>query len=378
MKKMQVLLAGVALTALFGSAIPVAHATGEVAFSDLGGHWAEKSILSMCEGANPLFKGVGTDEDGLALFAPEKEMTGAEFVTVLVRAYYGDELNSEPVVGAWYSPSWTVAERHGLVDETDIAFQEVAIPRKVMAKVIVKAMIMQGETLEPMAPIGSIADYDQIGAEYQNFVRQVYSMGIITGTDQAGTFSPDLTVSRAQGATILNRLVNPVERVEFTDVEPVKNPFANTNRSSEDWYKPASTLQTFTEGEAHTIPQAGDTVITKDGRTVVLEATVIGGREMLGYGQGVDIVTGTVVNGHTCSETVAPNGDIVLGGGFFDRDRTVFKKSTLTNEVFTDEQWGLIANKTYPTGKTATEDGEIFNVYWRWSTADSSWHWVGE
>lgn len=356
---------GLLLASLMAYALPAAHGA-EVAFGDLSGHWAEKSILSMCEGTNPLFKGVGTGEDGLALFAPEKEMTGAEFVTVLVRAYYGDELNNEPIAGAWYSPAWMVAERHGLVNERDTAYQVAAIPRKVMAKIIVKAMIEQGETLEAMALTSSIADYEQIDTEYQNFVRQVYSMGIITGTDQAGTFSPDLTVSRAQGATILNRLVNPGERVEFTYIEPIKSLYAKNPYEgfTTEVYKPAAELQTWNEGEAHSIAQAGDTVIARDGRTVVLEEVDLGnGTKILGFGQGVDIVTGTTING------------IAVGKNHWI-DQSKFTKSPFNNEVYSATQWDLISKATYPKGLVGNYNGEVYNTYWIWDGATSMWLWT--
>lgn len=379
MKKMRALFGGLALTILAGSAVPMAHAADEVVFGDLGGHWAEAAIVKMCEGEAPLFKGVGTGEDGLALFAPEKEMTGAEFVTVLVRAYYGDEVNSEPTTGVWYTPAWTVAERHGLVDEADATYQEAAIPRKVMAKIIVKAMIVQGETLERMAPAGSIADYEQIGAEYQNFVRQVYSMGIITGTDQSGTFSPNVTVSRAQGATILNRLVDPVERVEFTYVEPAKNPFADSNpfkntndglTVAEKFYQPADTLQTFTEGEEHTIPQAGDTVITKDGRTVVLTMNQVGNSDLylLGWGQGVDIIT----------STIAKEGGHPRGAGTQSwADGSPFCGNDVNNEVYSTLQWVKVMGALDEPKEDGKYEGEIRDTYFQWDTIAESWLWKG-
>lgn len=374
-KSYKVLCCGLALTALIGSTVPVARATGEVAFSDLSGHWAEKSILSMCEGANPLFKGVGTDEDGLALFAPEKEMTGAEFVTVLVRAYYGDELNNEPAAGAWYSPAWTVAARHGLVDNTDMEYQVTAIPRKVMARIIVKAMIMNGETLEAMALTSSIADYDQIGVGYQNFVRQVYSMGVITGTDQSGTFSPELTVSRAQGATILNRLVNSAERVAFSYVEPVENPFVSSNpwrnpSSSTIVYKPADTLQTFKEGETHTIPQAGDTVIAKDGRTVVLTMNQVGNSDLylLGWGQGVDIMTGTIA---------VEGGTPRFVGGQYWGDGSPLCSNDVNSEVYSMIQWTKIAAALGEPKEDGKYDGEIRNIYYQWDSFAEGWLWLG-
>lgn len=383
-KSYKVLCCGLTLTALISSTVLAAHATGEVAFSDLSGHWAEKAILSMCEGTNPLFKGVGTDEDGFALFAPEKEMTGGEFVTVLVRAYYGEEFANEPAVGSWYTPAWTIAERHGLVSKEDAVYQQIAIPRKVMAKIIVETMQMNGEELGPTVLGSNIADYEVIETGYRNFVRWVYAKGIITGTDQQGTFSPDLTVSRAQGATILNRLINPDERVTLT-YKLIENPFATTTPEGwhitpEGWlvyhpdmHKPADTLQTWVEGERHTVPQAGDTVIKADGTKVVLSINQVGNSTLylLGWGQGVDIITGTQTNPY--SAHLKKVGDIAWSG--WCDDLTCFYKFDVTGEVYTAHQWYDIRSALQPDKNTikGTYDGEKYGDYFTWDSFLGEW-----
>ena len=98
---------------------------------------------------------------------------------------------------------------------------------------------------------------------------------------------------------------------------------------------------------------------------------MIGGREFVGYGQGVDIVTGVTINGITCGA----NGN--LGGGYYKNDATSFVKSSLTNEVYTKSQWIALNSNTYPEGQVGKE-GDIVNVYWEWDTNYNDWHWIGE
>lgn len=68
-------------------------------FSDVpSSHWAYKNIMAMT--SKGLFSGTTTPINGVGTFAPDKTMTRAEFVTVVMRAMYADELNAMPKVGA--------------------------------------------------------------------------------------------------------------------------------------------------------------------------------------------------------------------------------------------------------------------------------------
>ncbi len=332
----------------------------KVEFSDISGHWAEKDILAMCEGENPLFNGVGTDANGKAIFAPASPMTGYEFITVIVRALYPDEIRATQPDESWWQPTYEVAVSHNLLyNDLDLS---KPISRQSMAKIMAKVLKKTGEDTSKLVPTSKIADYDTVGSYYQHDVRVVYSLGIITGVDANGTFAPTGTIDRAQGATILHRLLDKSCRATVD--------FSDTSSSSI-----SQGHQEFKEGEPHVFPKVGDVVIKADGTRVVLTETVVGqnkstGKDIkvLGFQQGVDYVTGT---GYTTAMGLQHLG--------YDNDGTAFVKCERTGEVFTKAQWKAIE---VFTGKELSHlagdyDGEIYNMYWKWSAERQEWDWDG-
>lgn len=343
------------------AAEPPENQVAKVEFSDITGHWAEKDILAMCEGENPLFNGVGTGADGKAIFAPDNKMTGYEFITVIVRALYPEEIRATQKGENWYNPTYEVAVEHSLLHkELDLS---QPISRQDMAKIMAKVLKKQGEDTSKLVSSSKIADYNAINGYYQHDVRVVYSLGIITGTDSNGTFSPTGTVDRAQGATILHRLLDKTCRatVDLSD-------------TSGDIYAPVKEHQEWVEGEKHGIPKEGDVVIKADGTRVTLKETVFdNGVKVLGVGQGVDYVTGTVVNG-----TVYKVGY----GGFYSNDATKFIKCERTGDVYSQNQWTNIRTYlnpevVYGDNYVGDYDGEVCNYYWEWSAEEYCWNYFG-
>ena len=93
---------------------------------------------------------------------------------------------------------------------------------------------------------------------------------------------------------------------------------------------------------------------------------------ILGYGQGVDFVTGTVRNGNVRTADK-------LGGawsGFNGNDLTAFKKDPISGEVHTEYEWVMIEKATVPT-KKGSYDGEKANTYFEWDSAIEEWLWTG-
>ncbi len=323
-----------------------------IAFGDIEGHWAKDDIMAMCEGENPLFKGTG-DVNGVPQFSPDKTMTGHEFVTVICRAMYPNEIKALQNGESWWAPTYRVATSHGLVSDDAESLKD-PISRQKMAKIMAKVLKQKGEDTSKLVSPSKIPDYNNIGEFYQHDVRVVYSLGIIQGTDGSGNFNPTMTVTRAQGATILCRLLDPSCRkaVDFSTTQT-----------------PTTGPQEFKEGEPHAIPKAGDVVIKADGTRVTLTETVVGhnnstGKDItvLGFQQGVDYVTGTNYL-----------------SGWYKNDMTPFTKCERTGEIFTMAQWDAISSYT---GKnleniTGDYDGEIYNMYWQWSADMQEWLWVG-
>lgn len=248
-------------------------------FSDVGpGHWAHNAIMKMVE--RGMFAGTTTpDANGVGTFSPDSTMTRAQFVTVVTRYLYDADLKAiadeHKDSGVWYSANYEVAVDRGLITEAEFSIDAMnkAMTRQEMAMVLVRAAEVKGEVAEKLIPTQRIADYNKVGSYYQDYVRECYSMGMICGTDAKGTFAPMGTLTRAQAATVLYRLVAPETR-QAVD-------FSIPTQSS----KATQGVMTIYEGKETSRPaKAGDIFVKADGTKVVLK---VGPNGILGEGQGV-------------------------------------------------------------------------------------------
>lgn len=252
-------------------------------FSDLGNHqWAVEAINDMSVGSyKGLFSGVSSpDENGLARFAPQNQMTRAEFITVVTRALYSSELANMPSNegGLWYANNYEVALNKGLITETEYHLVDsvlnAPIPRQEMALILTRACEQKGEKTGTLVSTTRIADYNTVGSHYKDAVRTAFTKGLIAGKDNRGTFDPHATLTRAEGATVLYRLVNESKRVKVT---------VNTGGGTTT---PVNAAITIYEGQAryNRNAQEGDIFVKKDGTQIILKK---GPNGILGEGQGV-------------------------------------------------------------------------------------------
>lgn len=292
----------------------------DLSFSDVpSSHWAYKNIMAMT--SKGLFSGTTTPVNGVGTFAPDKTMTRAEFVTVVMRAMYADELNAMPKVGAgeaWYLNSYELALDKGILKENELDQGDLTkgMSRQEMALVLVRAAEKLGETPSQLVSTSKIADYSTIGTYYKDYVVKAYSMGMLAGTDSKGTYAPTATMNRAQGATVLNRLTD------------------SSSRSSVDFSTPApvSGAITIYEGQSrHNRPaQAGDTFVKADGTQIVLQKDQYG---IVGGNQGVAPDIGLSYGGEVCE----------------DQDVFTYDKSSIS---FTDSLGNDLNNRTYMVNRT--------------------------
>lgn len=177
-------------------------------------HWAYSSIIQMTDLG--IFQGTGVSSDGVPLFSPEKEMMRSEFITALTRLLYSEELAALPTGEKWYSNNYSLALRHGLLiaDELDGGNLDKACTRQEMSMLLARAAYnLSGEVADEVIEVSVIPDHSSIDPYYQSFVCQTYSLGLLGGIDKAGTFSPTATLSRAQAATVIYRLIDPTTRL---------------------------------------------------------------------------------------------------------------------------------------------------------------------
>lgn len=326
----------------------VAFAT-DLSFSDVpSSNWAYPTIMRATELG--LFKGTSTvDANGVGTFSPDNTMTRAEFITVCLRA--AKIASVETSGGHWYDGSWEAAVKYGLITEQDfggLSGMEQGMTRQEMAYVLVNTLEYNGEKATNIISPDRIPDYTFVNSFYKPYVLSAYTLGLICGQDGIGTFNPSGTLTRAQGATVLIRLLEKDARQKIDTSAPK----AET---------PAS-VQTWNEGERHEVAKAGDIVIKADGTRVVLEETVLSGPNaakeftVLGLGQDVDYWTGTtIVNKTTGAVTVLGVGTSACGL-MNNGDRSKLEKHG--NMVYSGNEWAEIL--LLDEYKCPKEDGSYY------------------
>ena len=345
------------------------YAVGEVkSFSDVDKtHWAYDAIMDMAINRGMINGTTSPDANGVGKYEPNASMTRAQFVTIVTRYLYPDELAAfeKAPDDPWFMGNYVVAIQEGLLNKSDFALSEMGQPmtRQEMAMVLVRAMAETGENTDIQVVKDSrIPDYNQIGTKYREFVKIAYTKGLINGTDSAGTFNPKGTLNRAQAATVIYRLLEegtrkPIDVKEESNNQQEQDNGGDVQPSGYSWV----------EGQAHDrIPQVGDTVIKADGTKVVLK---IGPGGVLGAGQGVDIYTGYTANGRTLKEGMSAIS--VTGDG------TPLVYNAYSGEMHTQTQWNLIEGATYPGNGTKGTHGEIRNYWWQWSDIFMRWAFIG-
>ncbi|MGN1001422.1 MAG: S-layer homology domain-containing protein [Oscillospiraceae bacterium] len=326
-------------------------------FSDVpSDHWAHDAIMDMV--SRGMFQGTtDPDANGVGTFDPDATMTRAQFIAVITRYLYADELAAMETIpdATWYLNSYQVAVDKGLIktNKFGLASMNDDMKREEMAIVLVRAMEAMGEDTASSVQNSDIPDYNAIGTACRSYVKIAYGKGLLTGVDSQGTFDPKGTLTRAQGATVIYRLLEPSTRVEFHPYKVQEGTIV------------APTGFSWVEGELHGHkPQPGDTVIKADGTEVVLQ---IGPGGVLGAGQGVNIWAGMVSEGKTAYGLLYDD----------DKDGSVFVYDDTTGEMHSHVQWKKIRTATFPGKDVIGTDGQIMNTFWRWSDVFAEWVWIG-
>ena len=171
-------------------------------FSDVpADHWAYDAVEYAAE------KG-WVDGVGDGRYDPDGSVTGAQWMTMIIRAFFNVDVQEWQPGEAWYQPYLDVAEFFRIVDKDWSSVQSnllSPINRYDMASLIYN-------TINNMTGIGGkadpseIGDWNQIPAEYQDAVAVAYEAGILVGTNDNGDFSGARNMTRAQAAIVLMRL----------------------------------------------------------------------------------------------------------------------------------------------------------------------------
>lgn len=161
-------------------------------------HWASSFISEMAE--KGVMSGVGDNK-----FAPSSTLTGAEFVTMVVRQFYEDKIGASG--GMWYSAFMDAAEKEGILSGTGIT-AEGTISRYDMAQLMYNVLKAQSIATTPLSDPSKVADWSTVPSGYQDAVSVCYNMGMLSGIDSKGTFGGNGNMDRAQAAVVMSRLID--------------------------------------------------------------------------------------------------------------------------------------------------------------------------
>ena len=182
------------------------------------GDWFYSDVVSAVE--RGLVNGMTPDT-----FAPSGTLTWAQcikLISCMHQLYHHRQVTLEnSPTGPWYQSYVDYATEAGIFGGT-VEDYDAPIDRHNFVAMFYGAMPKSAYTAINKIPDGAIpdvteSDADKAGAQVYEF----YRAGILTGyTNTAGyaehAFGPDSTITRAEVATIMNRMFDESARVEFT------------------------------------------------------------------------------------------------------------------------------------------------------------------
>ncbi len=334
--------------------------------------WYYETVTEMTE--KGLFVGKGNN-----LFCPNDTMTKAEFLAVTMRIICPDANLKAEDGKAWWQGAYNLAKQAEIVDE--IIFpadsMEDCITRQEMAYISSMAFFAQKDgnpddkeykdtvllaTQVSLSAHNSqeygfdlrntIPDYDDIEKDYKVSAVIAYATGLLGGVDDTGRFAPKDTLTRAEGATVLCRLIRKDKRL-------IKS--ASNDKQTETSETISSSI-TIYEGQSryNRNAQEGDLFIKKDGTQVVLKKGLNG---ILGEGQGVapDVGLFGIIgeNGlQFFSYKVADYGQLTDSTGTTIQNQTYWVNAT-TGEGYWSKEYQKLRENIPAPDRDGAYEGEV-------------------
>nr|WP_225445703.1 S-layer homology domain-containing protein [Paenibacillus arenosi] len=203
---------GITLVKFAGkSNISVALAERNKSFHDTSSHWARASIETLA--SKFIIEGTSNDR-----FSPEQKLTRAQFAVLLARAFglkpdqtgaaqFRDISDSHPMAGMIGA-----ASKAGIISGySNGTFRpNQTVTREQMAMMLVRVMNAAGQPLpEGGSAAEKFSDRNKISSYAKRDVAKAVEAGLISGLT-AKTFAPQGDATRAQGAVMLQRVLQEV------------------------------------------------------------------------------------------------------------------------------------------------------------------------
>lgn len=167
--------------------------TNDIVFADTKDHWIKKDVSLLTRYG--IVEGVGNNS-----FAPDEKLTKEQAVLLVLRALnlvYNDEKEADFV---------NVALENGII--TDTKGMKEAISREEYAAILANVVIKKfgGYDVSLSSVDNVFADSAEVNPDYKVAVAGMNKKGLIIG-DENGCFNPKATLTRAEAARTIKRLV---------------------------------------------------------------------------------------------------------------------------------------------------------------------------
>lgn len=176
--------------------------TTDQTFNDLTGYeWAKPAIDSLYH------KGIVNGENGN--YIPGRQVTREEFVKMITAAFKISSNKkaefSDVPADAWYNPYISAAAEAGIIEGYGGVFGVgQAISRQDASVMLARTAYSDESEYD-----GGFKDSDEIADYARNSVNALAELGIINGYDD-DSFRPNNTLTRAEAAVIINRIIEKV------------------------------------------------------------------------------------------------------------------------------------------------------------------------
>ncbi len=185
-------------------------------YTDTLTHWALKEINYVS--ARNLFAGTAPE-----IFSPDEHITRGMFITVLGRMHGVDVPHSSTLTvysdvspQEYYAPYVKWAYDNDIFIPSGKFFNpDLPITRGEMALVISNYIKFCAYTFDRFEYETPFEDLDRCNDKIKNAIQDIRSLSIINGTTPS-TFSPNDTLTRAQGAAVMTRLIKSILGVNYT------------------------------------------------------------------------------------------------------------------------------------------------------------------
>ena len=231
-------------TVMLLSAIP----TVSAAFADVpDSAWYAENVAKAYELG--LIKGVSETE-----FNPDGKITLAETIALACRLHSSHSGTEHEFVqgDVWYEVYVDYAAENGIIEKYASTNYSAAATRVQFAEIFAAALPLNAlRAINDIRP-GQIPDVARNESVYL-----LYNAGVLTGSDDNGTFLPDTTIKRSEVAAIVTRMADESLRQRFSlsDKEEEKEPSAWEEYTEDDVIN-FRTLTTIFKGTKSSVSKA--------------------------------------------------------------------------------------------------------------------------